>query len=168
MGPQSSLRMWWKPIDPSPGKSMCVQGCRGVPWWHSGLRILNGLCGSPGHCCGLGSIPVPGTSTRCGCGQIKEKKRGFWIPQTPQGAVGRRGAQLYGVGGPQAEKLHSGCWEGPGSISQATLLPVTLFLPTFFLNRKLQVILCLPEEKMFLGKLNSKFQLELGYFTYLF
>ena len=36
----------------------------------------------PGHCCGVGLIPGPGTSTCCGCGKKrkterkKERKRG--------------------------------------------------------------------------------------------
>ena len=38
-----------------------------VPWWHSGLKIRCCRCSGSSHCCGRGSIPVPGTSTYCGC-----------------------------------------------------------------------------------------------------
>ena len=34
-----------------------------VPLWHSGLRIQDYHYSSSGHCCGVGLIPGPGTST---------------------------------------------------------------------------------------------------------
>ena len=40
-----------------------------VPWWYSSLRIQ--AC----HCCGLGLIPGPRTSSCCRCGQKKKKKK---------------------------------------------------------------------------------------------
>ena len=39
---------------------------KGVPWWHSGLRIWH--C----HCCDIGSIPGPGNSAWCRCSQRKK------------------------------------------------------------------------------------------------
>ena len=35
----------------------------GVLLWCSGLRTHRFHCSSPGHCCGMGSVPHPGTST---------------------------------------------------------------------------------------------------------
>ena len=40
---------------------------KGVPWWLSGLRFW--LC----HCCGMGSILGPGTSTFAGTDKKKLK-----------------------------------------------------------------------------------------------
>ena len=53
--------------------------CRlGVPLWCSRLRIWH--C----HRSGLGSVPGPGTSTCCRCGQEKEKKKCYQhSSQTP-------------------------------------------------------------------------------------
>ena len=47
-------------------QKICMEG---VPWWLSRLRIWH--C----HCCGLGSIPGPGTSACWGNSQKKKKKK---------------------------------------------------------------------------------------------
>ena len=39
----------------------------------SRLRIWLCHCNCLGHCCGTGSIPLPGTSAYHGCGQLKKK-----------------------------------------------------------------------------------------------
>ena len=41
---------------------------QGLPLWCSGLRIQRCPCCSSGCCCGVGSIPSPGTSSCCGHG----------------------------------------------------------------------------------------------------
>ena len=43
----------------------------GVPLWHSKLSIWCCHCRGSGHCCDVGSIPGPGTSTCPRCGQKK-------------------------------------------------------------------------------------------------
>ena len=44
---------------------------RGIPLSCGGLRIWHCHCSSLGHCCGVGSIPGPGTSTCHGCSPQK-------------------------------------------------------------------------------------------------
>ena len=44
---------------------------KGVLMWHSELRILHCHCKGLGRCCGVGSIPGPGTST---CYRHSQKK----------------------------------------------------------------------------------------------
>ena len=55
--------MWW------------WQGTEGVPWWLSGLKMQHCHCCGSGQFCGAGSIPGPGTSACCRCGQKKKKKK---------------------------------------------------------------------------------------------
>lgn len=47
--------------------------CIVVSLWLGRLRIQHCYCNSSGHCCGVDSIPAPGTSTYLGCCQKKKK-----------------------------------------------------------------------------------------------
>lgn len=42
--------------------------------WHSGLRIQHCQCITLGHCCGMSSVPDPGTSACLRHGRKKKKK----------------------------------------------------------------------------------------------
>ena len=55
-------------------KAECEISVRGVFLWCSGLRIWHCHCSGLGNCCGVGLIPVPGTSIYCRCGLKKKKK----------------------------------------------------------------------------------------------
>ena len=44
-----------------------------VPWWLTWLRIQHCHCSGSACCCGIGSIPGPGTSTCCRHGHTQKK-----------------------------------------------------------------------------------------------
>ena len=60
---------------------------QGVPWWHSGLRTCCCHCCGSGYCCCTGSIPAPGTSACCGCGQkLNSLKIGVLLARRVKGS----------------------------------------------------------------------------------
>lgn len=52
-----------------------------VPLWHRGLRIWHCHCSTKGHCCDVGSIRGPGTSTCQGHGQTPKKEQLIVFPE---------------------------------------------------------------------------------------
>ena len=68
-----------------------VKGFMGVPLWCSGLKIQLCHYSSLGHCYDVCSVPGPGISTCCGCGQ----KKVLWtyvftsLLYIPRGGIGR-------------------------------------------------------------------------------
>ena len=53
---------------------MIRNSIRGILLCLSGLRMGHCHCSGWGHCCGMGWIPGPGTSTCLGCGRKRKKK----------------------------------------------------------------------------------------------
>ena len=56
---------------------------REILLWHSQLRIWHCHCGGLSRCCYMGSVPGPGTSSRCRCAPPQKKQMKKNMPHRP-------------------------------------------------------------------------------------